>query len=96
MTTVLAQVGAAKERIEAARALAGADKEGFIAALAVMERVEKSVTESGRLIGAACLAVIDLRKQWGTDSKVKHRLDAAFARLTESEETLGKVDNGSA
>jgi hypothetical protein len=94
MKTVLAQVGAAKERIESARALAGADQEAFDAGLAVLERVEKSVLESLRLIGAACLAVVDLRRQWGTDSKIKHRLDTAFAALAESEEKLGKIDLG--
>jgi hypothetical protein len=94
MLTILAQVRAAKEKIESARALAGADRESFDSALGVLERAEKSVAESLRLIGAACLAVVDLRKQWGTDSKVRHRLDTAFAGLAEGEEKLGKADLG--
>jgi len=93
MVTVLTQLRAAKEKIETARALAGTDKEAFDAALAVLERGEKSVVESLRLLGAACLAVIDLRKQWSGDSKIRHRLDTAFAGLAEGEETLGKGDH---
>jgi hypothetical protein len=96
MLTVLAQVRAAREKIESARALAGPDHESFAAALAVLERTEKSVVESLRLTGAACLAVVDLRKQWGADSKVKHRLDTAFAGLAECEENLGKAEHGAA
>jgi hypothetical protein len=94
MTSVLAQVRAARKKIEAAHVLAEANKDSFHAALAVIDRVEKSLRDSARLLGGACLAVVDLRKQWSTDAKVKHRLDAAFARLTEGEETLGASENG--
>jgi hypothetical protein len=94
MVTVLAQVRTAKQKIEAAHVLAGSNKDSFSAALAVIERVEVSLTESARLVGAACLAVVDLRKQFPTDAKVKHRLDAAFARLSEGEQTLGNAENG--
>ena len=96
MLTVLAQVRAAKEKIENARALADPNHESFAAALAVLERTERAVVDSLRLVGAACLAVVDLRKQWGADSKVRHRLDTAFAGLADCEEKLGRADHGAA